>query len=101
MGPNYDLLFMFVMLVAYSYTLVHGHILLARVDRKAGIGRNASGEIKKSAIVAVKLKFNGPELKKAMFLLQLNQVVTYLFFVFLVFDLLIRLDIPGMDLSFF
>jgi hypothetical protein len=101
MESNYDLLCTLIMLVAYSYTLIYAHILLARVDRKVKIGRHVSGEIRHPAIAAAKLNFKGPELTKALSLLRVNQVITYLFFVFLVFDLVARLDTSGINLPFF
>lgn len=78
------------LLVGYVYTLLSVHIVLARIDEKINIPRRSSGEIKINDLkeFAAKLDVYEYELKKAIYLLTLNNYVTYLLSILFFFFIL-------------
>jgi hypothetical protein len=92
MKIDYDVLLMLVMLASYTYTLVHRHIILAKMDKTVKIQRHSSGEINYRNIAAAlgEINVNDPEMKKASFLSKVSQVILFIFIGFLVLDLLVK-----------
>jgi hypothetical protein len=94
MNPNEDLLVMFLMLGIYAYTLIHAHIIMAGIDKRIHIPRHNCGEIKRRSLLALaRINFSDPDIRKVLRLLTFNQATVYIFFGFLVYDLVSRFSV--------
>jgi hypothetical protein len=104
MKSNLDLIITLILFIGYSYTQITAHVLLAGIDKKSKIPRHKSGEIRLKDITLLSLTEVNVcelELRKAMFLLKVNNYIIHVFFASLAYSLFFEITTRLNYLSIF